>query len=202
MTNENRTENRDEVLFAFHQAYARPNAEQIIEWTSKYPQFAEDIRAHAVVAWDWACEGELAAEADESLVAEGYSRALNIIWQAASAAPIPNVSTVRSFQDILAARGITVPQVARTIGIERGVVADLVSGRMLVPAGPRFVNAFSDAAAISPAEFHAAHQYAVSAPRVGLAKADRAPAVVQQTYEQIIRATVAADRQSFWLEGD
>jgi hypothetical protein len=45
---------RDEVLFTFHEAYERPTAENIIEWTRRYPQFADDIRAHAAVAWDWA----------------------------------------------------------------------------------------------------------------------------------------------------
>lgn len=43
---------RDEVLFAFHQACERPTAEQIIEWTQRYPPFADDIRDHAAVRLD------------------------------------------------------------------------------------------------------------------------------------------------------
>ena len=42
------------MLFAFHQACKQPSAEDILEWTSRYPQFADDIRADAAVARDWA----------------------------------------------------------------------------------------------------------------------------------------------------
>jgi hypothetical protein len=78
MTETNRTEDRDEVLFAFHQECMRPTSEQIADWARRYPQFAEDIRAHAAVAWDWAEEdAPEVGELDESLVARGYSRALN-----------------------------------------------------------------------------------------------------------------------------
>jgi hypothetical protein len=48
------TPNRDDALWAFHLACERPTAEQITDWTRRYPQFAEDIRAHAAVARDWA----------------------------------------------------------------------------------------------------------------------------------------------------
>lgn len=48
--------NRDEVLFAFHIAYEKPSAQNIIDWCTNYPQFAEDIRSHAAVAWDMAME--------------------------------------------------------------------------------------------------------------------------------------------------
>lgn len=48
------THSLDDVLFAFHQACLRPTAEEIIDWTTRYPQFADDIRAHAGVARDWA----------------------------------------------------------------------------------------------------------------------------------------------------
>lgn len=50
---------RDEVLYAFHRAYDRPTAEQIVEWVTKYPQFAEDIRTHAAISWDWAARDAL-----------------------------------------------------------------------------------------------------------------------------------------------
>jgi hypothetical protein len=50
MSHHNRKEERDEVLFAFHQACERPTAEQIIAWTDRYPQFADDIRSHATAS--------------------------------------------------------------------------------------------------------------------------------------------------------
>ena len=36
---------KDEVLFAFHEACEQPSAEDIIAWTRRYPQYADDIRA-------------------------------------------------------------------------------------------------------------------------------------------------------------
>lgn len=49
-----RKEERDAILFAFHKAYEKPTAAQIIDWAKRYPDYAEDIRAHAAVAHDWA----------------------------------------------------------------------------------------------------------------------------------------------------
>ena len=80
MTESNSIEDRDEVLFAFHQQCARPSSEQIKAWAGRYPQFAEDIRAHAAVAWDWATESAPSEELDASLIARGYSNALNLIF--------------------------------------------------------------------------------------------------------------------------
>lgn len=49
---------RDTILYCFHIAYEKPSAQNIITWCESYPQFAEDIRSHAAVAWDWARQGE------------------------------------------------------------------------------------------------------------------------------------------------
>ena len=54
MTDPRKAEDRDSVLFAFHQECERPTAEQIIAWTKRFPEFADDIHDHATVAWDWA----------------------------------------------------------------------------------------------------------------------------------------------------
>ena len=54
MTDHNKVDELDGVLFAFHQACANPSADEIIAWTSRYPQFAADIRAHAAILKDWA----------------------------------------------------------------------------------------------------------------------------------------------------
>ena len=69
MTAQKRTDELDEVLFAFHQACEHPTAEQIIAWTGRYPEFAEDIRAHAAILKDWAARRSLpAAEPDETML--------------------------------------------------------------------------------------------------------------------------------------
>ena len=200
MTKQNRTEDRNEVLFAFHEAHSRPTAELIIEWIDRYPQFAEDIRAHAAVAREWDAQGEATVEADESLIATAYSRALNVIHKSQFATD----GTDRSFQDIMAARNTSVPQVARAINIKRGIVADLVSGRMSGPIKNVFVDAIGTALGITRDAFRAAHVRALAQPTLGHAKADQAPSVVVRTYEEIIRTCddLTDDEKRKWLEED
>ncbi|MBJ7408328.1 MAG: hypothetical protein JHD07_35630, partial [Bradyrhizobium sp.] len=49
MIEQNRNPERDDVLFAFHQTCDNPTAEQVSEWTRRYPQYADDIREHAAL---------------------------------------------------------------------------------------------------------------------------------------------------------
>lgn len=200
MTKLNRTESRDEVLFAFHEASNCPTAEEIIEWTERYPEFAEDIRAHAAVAREWEAADEYAAEADESLIATAYSRALNVIFKADQAAKEES----RSFQEIMSERNTSVPKVARAIDIDRVIVADLVSGRMSGPIKSVFINAICETLSIKRNLFETAHQRALAQPTLGLAKADVAPTIVVRTYVEIIRSCdeLTLDQKTKWLEED
>lgn len=43
---------RDDVLFAFHRYVKKPTPFEVTWWTRHFPQFADDIRAHAVEAID------------------------------------------------------------------------------------------------------------------------------------------------------
>jgi hypothetical protein len=199
MTNQSKTEVLDEVLFAFHEAYSRPTAEKIIEWVNRYPEFAEDIRAHAAVAREWEADTSMAAvEADESLLATAYSRALNVIFQAQSGAN----DSGRSFQEIMAARNVTVPQIARSIDIKRAIVADLVSGRMRGPIKNIFIDAIGGALAITRDMFQLALACALAQPTLGHAKADHTPSIVVRAYEEIIRTCddLTDDEKRKWLE--
>ena len=54
---------RDKVLWEFYQTCERPTATQILEWTTRYPRFADDIRAHAAIRLDIAPDIE--AKSDE-----------------------------------------------------------------------------------------------------------------------------------------
>lgn len=201
MTKQSRTEARNDVLFALHEASSRPTAEQIIEWVERYPEFAEDIRAHAAVAREWDADaGLLNVEVDESLIAVAYSRALNVIYNAQNSKD----GTDRSFQDIMAARKMNVPQLARSIDIKRAIVGDLVSGRMRGPFKNIFINAIGAALGITGETFHAAHGIALAQPTLGHAKADHAPVVVVRTYEEIIRTCdeLTDHEKRRWLEED
>jgi hypothetical protein len=83
MIEQNRTPERDEVLFAFHQTCHNPTAEQVNEWTRRYPQYADDIREHAAVRAQWASDSDKQdVQPNESLLARGRSQALNLLHNA------------------------------------------------------------------------------------------------------------------------
>jgi hypothetical protein len=199
MTKPNSDQERDAVLYAFHEAFTRPTAAQIIEWAERHPEFADDIRAHAAVAREWDDEQDkVHVEADESLLAAGYSCALDLMFKARASSSDAH----RSFQEVIAARGMTVPQVARAIGIDRVIVADLVSGRMSGPIRSVFVDAFVSVLTISRDIFAALHQRALGSPTLGYAKATHAPSVVVRPYDDIIRTCdeLTREEKSKWLE--
>lgn len=85
MTDQLNAAKRDEVLFAFHRACERPTVQQIIDWTERYPEFAEDIRDHAAIRLEWAADSHAQQDQpDELMLARGHSRALNAIYNAQS----------------------------------------------------------------------------------------------------------------------
>jgi hypothetical protein len=200
MTDTNRTEDRDEVLFAFHQECMRPTSEQIADWARRYPQFAEDIRAHAAVAWDWAEEDALEVGAlDESLVSRGYSRALNVIFNAESAAQ--TAANAQSFQQMLNGSGKEVYELARDLDIDRGVLADLFNGWMHGPVCKRLIDGIVASFNITYDAFNSALTIALQAPRLGHAKADRTPMVKPRSCAEIIQeSAMSPDRKKYWLE--
>lgn len=203
MSKHNIAEERDDVLFAFHQACERPTAKQIIEWTSRYPQFAEDIRAHAAVSRDWdACESLPAAEADEVMLARGYSNALNALYsagiEAEASAPLPAPS---GFHEIMKARGKEIFQIANELDISRGVLADLFNGWMTPPIRQRLVDAVLRSLSITREVFDNALQASLQSPRFGHAKADAAPTVSPRSCDESIRDnSMSLERKRYWLE--
>lgn len=207
MTDRPQTPDRDEVLFAFHEACPRPTAKQIIDWTSRYPQFADDIRAHAAVARDWDARKELPAdEPSETTLVRAYSRALNALYQA-DAEAAARASNGEYFQEILAERSMDVPALAREvgggIGIRRSVIADLINGRMRPPVGSRFLDAFCSVLAITHDRFSAALERALATPRYGFAKSDTAPTVTARSYEDVVRDSgMTEDQIRYWLDED
>lgn len=202
MTSNNLAE-RDEVLFEFHRQCIRPTAEQIVEWTERYPQYADDIREHAAARLDWAAWDELpAVEPDGDLLARGRSRALNALHNARAGQEAALGEAV-SFQQLMQARGTTVAELARELGIERAIIADMAGGRMLPPLGARFANALARALNASVAAIDTALAQACRAPRLGLAKAKGQPKIVQRPYADIVRSSgMTPDRKSYWLDED
>lgn len=206
MMNQINAADRDEVLFAFHQAYERPTAEQIVEWTNRYPQFAEDIRAHAAVAWDWAAQPIGAdQDVDEIVSARAYSQALNLMYKAEmSSAASEKEATCRSFQQMIAAVGKETYQLAREIDVGRGVLADLFNGWMRPPIRQRLLDALLGPLRTTHEEFTGALNCALEQPYLGHAKADQVPVVAQRSCDEIIRGdtSMSQERKQYWLEED
>jgi hypothetical protein len=206
MSQQAKTEGRDDVLFAFHQACERPTADQIIEWTERYPQFADDIRAHAAVSRDWnACEGLPAAEVSETMLDRAYSNALSALYDAEikATSSVSSASAAQSFQDILGQRNKEVYQLAGELDVGRGVLHDLFNGWMLPPVRKRLVDAVISSLAITRAAFDSAYALALQNPRLGHAKANHAPSITQRNCDDIIRDdSMSEKRKCYWLEED
>jgi hypothetical protein len=204
MTDQDRTEQRDEVLFAFHQECNDPTAEQIIQWAKRFPQFADDIRGHATILKDWADrEGLAAKELSETMLSRSRSRALNALYNAEAALAKQPVGPERSFEQLMNASGTDIPQLARDLDIARTVLAALVAGRMRDPVGKRLVAALMVRLAIAPGEFDAALRLAFAAPRIGHAKADGTPTVILRSYDDLIRdSSMTDERKQYWLSED
>jgi hypothetical protein len=205
MTDQIKTADRDEVLFAFHQECARPSAEQIVAWVNRFPQFAEDIRAHAAVAWDWATQAaEREVEVDEILSSRAYSQALNIIYNAeTSSAPANNPTPCRTFQQMQEAASKETYQLAREMDVGRSVLADLFNGWMRPPIRKRLVDGLLSLLDTSREEFDFALECALRQPRLGHAKADLMPVVVQRSCDEILReSNMSEERKRYWLEED
>jgi hypothetical protein len=202
MTDQVKTGEREEVLFAFHEAYDRPTADQIIEWVNRYPQFADDIRAHAAVAWDWATLGEESEQAiDETVSARAYSQALNIIYSAQPAPEAETAKPCRTFQQIQAAVGKETHQIARELDISRAVLSDLFNGSMTPPIRKRVIDHVVSILKTTVEEFNYALEYALRVPRIGQAKSQHTPTVIPHSCDDIIRnSNMSADRKRYWLE--
>lgn len=208
MTDRKQIADRDEVLFAFHQACIRPTVEDIIEWTERYPQFADDIRAHASVSRDWDARIDFYSEKpSETMLTRAFSRALNALYNAdIEAVSTGNTSASQSFHQILSACGKDVPTLTREIscdiGIARSVLADLVNGLIRPPVGTRFLSAVIGALSITSDAFYTALQTALNAPRLGQAKANTTPTtVIARSYEDVIRSSGMTPEQiRYWLD--
>lgn len=204
MTGQNRKEERDEVLLAFHRECERPTAEQVLAWVERYPDYAEDIRAHAAVALDLASAKGPLLEASQSLLDRTYSNALNALYNADQKAASAGQETVAcSFHDLAAARGKEVFEIAKEIGIGRAVIADLFNGWMLPPVRRRVAEAVCQVLQITQDVFDSALSFARANPRLGYAKANKTPTVVPRSCDDIIRSSnTPPERQRFFLEED
>jgi hypothetical protein len=202
MNEQNRIRERDEVLFALHQTCDNPTAEQVAEWTKRYPQFADDIRAHAAVRAEWAADSdEHDDQPDESMLARGRSHALNLLHSARQESGAAQSISEKSWPQAVSAAGFDIPRLARCINIDRMVLAELNAGRMRLPLGRRLAVALTDALGVSIAWLeHAISDLLAGPRRLGHAKADEQPVINTRSYAEIIRASpMSDDDKHYWL---
>jgi hypothetical protein len=201
-----RDKERDRVLMAFSNAFKKPTTEQIVEWIERYPQYADDVRAHAAVLRDWAAGAECTdEEVSPSALNAAYSNALNAIYSAQKKEPSmeERSEAAVSFHDIAVARNIDVIQMARNMDIPRGVLADLFDGAMLRPIRKWLSAAVCRALKITDESFNAALDVVLENPHFGHAKASGAPTIRRRTCDEIIRESrMSAERKREILEGD
>lgn len=205
MNEQNRIPERDEVLFAFHQTCDNPTADQVNEWTRRYPQFADDIREHAAVRALWASNsGEPDAEPDESMLARGRSQALNLLYNARQESGAARNVSEKTWPEAVSAAGFDIPRLARCINIDRMVLAELNAGRMQLPLGRRLADALTDVLGMSAAWLERAVSGLLVGPRrLGHAKADEQPTINTRSYSEIIRASpMSDDDKRYWLGED
>jgi hypothetical protein len=205
MTISNTNTDRDAVLFTFHKECNNPTAAQIADWIIRYPQHADEIRAHAAIIKDWAArEGLPVTEPDAGMMSRSRSRAMDALYKAQQAASAAQSgATASTFDQIFAMRGTDVPALSRKLDISRGILAALVSGRMIPPVGERLVAALTDALSMTVQMFNAALQRANDSPRLGQAKAEGTPGVIPRRYEDLVLASPMSDeRKRYWLGED
>lgn len=195
-----RDKERDRVLMAFHNECQKPTVEQLLTWIERFPEYADDIRAHAAVARDWVAGVEgTDEEVSQSALDTAYSNALNAIYSARKKEAQANAAV--SFDDIAAARNIDVVDMADEMDIARGVLADLFDGAMLRPARKRLKDAVCGMLKITGAMFDGAHDLALNNPRFGHAKATGAPVMRARPCDEIIRdSPMTPERIRYWLE--
>jgi hypothetical protein len=200
MNDKDENADRDDVLFAFHQECPRPTADDISKWVRRYPQLAEDIRIHAAVARDMA-EEENSEDVPETVFQRGYSRALSALYSADLENAASESNTYWSFEEVLEARGKTIPTLAREVDIPRSIIADLFGGRVSPPLSKRMTEALQYSLVISANKVLGLLQYAIGHPKLGMAKATSISAVVARPFEEVIKTSgMPEDQIRYWLD--
>ncbi len=195
---------RDEVLFAFHEACEHPTAKQIMEWTSRYPEFAEDIIAHAEHQVSWEAQRELHNnEPDEADVARNWSWTLNAIYEAEKAGSTDVAPAGETFSQLLEKAGMTIPALARLIDIDRLVLGEINAGRLRPPINARLLDALAIALGRAKSDLEQIIVRTLAAPMLGNAKASNRPEVYAQTYETVILSSdMSVEKKNYWLGRD
>ena len=205
MTDNTHKEERDEVLFAFHRACRKPSAADIVEWISRYPELAEDIRDYAAMLRDANPDLEAdVSEEDDVFFARGRSHAINALHEhKAGQARATSLDSRLTFDQLRGRLSLDIPKLAKIVGITRGILSALTTGKMAKPVASRLLKAIIEALQVTPEEFDRAHDRALASPTLGHAKGSASATIIRQTCEQIIRdSELPDDRKAYRLSED
>lgn len=195
---------RDEVLFAFHQECTNPTAQEIINWVNRYPEYADDIRSHAALMKDAAARESLpTADLSPEMISRAQSRVMDALHRARVNCGVEAGASVMTFEQVMAKTNTNVPDLARKLNIARSVLASLINGRMLAPVGDRLRSELTNIWRISQEQFDQAVRRALAAPSVSHAKSEGTPAVIPRSYAEVVHASSMPDaRKRYWLGED
>lgn len=204
MSNIDQNDRKEDVLYAFHLACSHPTPAQIGEWAKRHPEFADAILEHAEMLLGTAQEGDEKMDVTEEQFARGRSQALDAIFNADLRPAAMPQSASTSFTELMQVTGTSIPKIARQINIGRGVLVDLVQGRMNQPVRRRLLNALATAFKVPVEAIQSAVETALAAPQMGLAKAASAPTAMRRSFDEIVNAdpTMDAERKAYWLAED
>jgi hypothetical protein len=121
----------EDVLFAFRCKNERPSIDAVLDWTSRYPRFANEIREAAVLWAEMETQEDLNRPSpdDERLVAEARSAALSALHRAS--VPRPHAAEARSLAEAVRHAGVTAAELARQMSLPASVVSQVVRGKIM-----------------------------------------------------------------------
>ena len=179
------------VAMAFTTACPAPTDAQISEWAARHPEHAEEIRDLARIMRE---DPEQDAPEDDAEADAMVARVVGAGMSRLDALRRPTLP------DLVAQGGTSVPKVAAAIGIDRGVLADIIAGRLQPPIGPRLVAALASALGTAGRTVREAVSASFDAPLAGHASSAAPSAQQGRTYAQSIAASaMPEDRKAYWL---
>jgi hypothetical protein len=179
----NSPETLDEVIFRFHQAVDEVTPQILKEWTSRYPQFAREIRSHAVEI------------ADMELLATVRTKA------AAKVVTSPMPTLRAALQDA----GTSLRDFADGLGIARSIVSDVNAGRIEAASIPRrFARLGAEKLRREADWMLAIARGSREAPMAAAFKATTGPSEGRKRSwrEAILASDMDEERRAFWLQDD
>lgn len=177
------SEELDEVIFKFHQAVDVVTPQILKEWTSRYPQYAKEIRSHAVEI------------ADMELLASIRPK------DAVKAAETPKPS----LRAVAQSAGMSLRDFADSINVPRSIVSDINAGRIETATIPkRFARIGAEKLGLTAQWMLDIARASSEPPATAAFKARNGPSEGRKrSWQEAIQASEMTDEaRAFWLKED